>query len=278
MDYTFQPEYLFEFEIEAYGLPSAQQLPTVMNLVDAASSLIDTYCGRISGEGAGSLVYSTYVERELLPVGRNLCRVSQPPLVAVDTATVNALASYNLTGYLDAGSGVLVTGNHFYTGVLPNTVTVQGQPGGNLSSIISASGRYGYGRRDQQATYPDLNYGANILQVAAFFGGPPQWTGIDASMIDVNPAVGELWLPAGLYLSSYTEVIVTYNAGFNPIGMPNNIKMATAALVKNFITRSGGVTGLNSYSAGRIHAAFTPNLVDPTIEQWLRFFSHVVSV
>jgi len=98
------------------------------------------------------------------------------------------------------------------------------QQTGMLSAIISASGRYGYGRRDQQATYPDLNYGANILMVAALFGGPPQWTGIDPTMIDWYDQVGECWVPAGLYLSQYTEVIMTYNAGFNPLKIPNQIK------------------------------------------------------
>ena len=266
---TFVPEYIFEYELAGYGLPAVAQLPTIMNLVDAASSLIDSYCGRIDGLGTGSLVYSTYVERQLLPPGRNLCRLSKPPLVAVDQEFMDTLASYNATGY----NGV--SGNHYWTGALGNGVVLAS---GDLSSIISASGRYGYGRRDSQMSAPDMNYGSNILQVAAFFGGPPQWTAINPSMVEYNDEVGEIWLPAGLYLSSYTEVLVKYNAGFNPIALPNNIKMACAALVKNFIIRAGGATSLTGYDAGRIHAQFTPDLIDTNIQQWLKFYAHVVSM
>lgn len=266
---VFQPRYIWDFEVQDYGLPTPAQLPTVMTMVDAASSLIDSYCGRIDGSGRGSLVYSTYTERQMMPVGRNLTRLSKPPLVAVDCEFVETLASYNLTGWQG------VTGPHFYSGLKGNSVV---QANGNLSAMISASGRYGYGRRDQQMTYPDLNYGANILQVAAFFGGPPTWTGIDPSAIEYYDDVGEIWVPAGLYISAYTEIIAVYNSGFNPLAMPSNIKHACAALVKNFITRGGGVTAMTGYTGSSVTVQFTPALIDTNIEQLLRFYQHVVSM
>lgn len=266
---VFQPRYIWDFELKDYGLPTQNQLPTIMSMVDAASSFIDSYCGRIDGSGRGSLVYSTYTERELMPVGRNLCRLSKPPLVAVDSDFVETLASYNLSGWQG------VTGPHFWSGMQPNTVV---QANGNLSAMISASGRYGYGRRDHQSVYPDLNYGSNILMVAGMFGGPPAWTAIDPSAIEYYDDVGEIWVPAGLYMSAYTEIIAVFNAGFNPLAMPPNIKHACAALVRNFITRGGGVTAMTGYTASSVTVQFSPLLIDPNIEQLLKFYQHVVSM
>ena len=267
-DPTFQPRFIFDGEISNYGLPGKAQLPTIMNCVDAASSLIDTTCGRIDGLGGGSTVYTTYAQRLYLPPGRNLFRVTFTPMVAVSQAIVNELQQLTISG----GAGpngepnFYPSGNFYYTGCQPNTILLAN---GSLSAIISASGRYGYGRRDQQNLSPDLNYGANILQVAAFFGGPPQWTGIDASMVDYYDVVGEWWVPAGLYLSQYTEVAISYNSGWDPRRLPRNIKHACAAIVKNFITRGGGTTAIRGYTAGRIHTQFTPDLIDGTVKMWL---------
>jgi hypothetical protein len=264
----FQPEYLFEDELEAFGVPNSTQLPTIMTLVDAASTLIDEYCGRIDGSGAGSLVYTTYRQRILLPGGRNIIQVAYTPLVAVSALTVAALQA-------SASGGPESPDNNFYTGVKPNTVF---KNDGTLTQLVSASGRYGYGRRDMQNVAPDLNYGANILQVAAFFGGPPQWTPIDISMVDVAEQIGQLWVPAGLYMAQYTEVIIEYNSGYDPRNMPRAIKHACAALVKNFIARGGGVTSITNYSAGKIHASFTQALIDPTIELFLNSYKKVTCI
>lgn len=261
MDTSFQPRFILDAEVATYGLPSVTNLPTVMNLIDAASTLIDQYCGRIDGTGAGSLVYTTYSERVYVPPARNIIRVSFGPLVGLAQTTIDALASANNT-----------FGNHYYTGC---QASIYNTPTGNLSAIVAASGRYGYGRRDQQMTYPDLNYGANILQVASYFGGPPQFTAIDPSAIDYYDQVSEMWLPAGLYLSSYNEVIITYNAGYDPMNLPRGLKHACAALVKAFITRGGGVTNIKGYSAGRIHTQFTEDMIDPAIEKLLRPFAKV---
>lgn len=257
----FQPRYILDGELATYGLPTIGQMPTIMNLVDAASTLIDEHCGRTDGTGFGSLVYSTYVERLLMGAEqRNIIRTMYRPLVAVDT-TVQA----SLTGIQG------VSGNHFYTGFTPNSIV----RGSTLSPLIGASGRYGYGRRNSQFSYPDYNYGANILQIASYFGGPPQFTPIDISMVDFDPSTGELWVPAGLYLTQYSELLLTYNTGFDPTNMPKGIKHACAALVKNFLSRSG-ITGLTSMNAGQAHAQFNLDLIDPTVARLLQPFCTVV--
>lgn len=266
----FQPQFIQEEDFIDYGLPNSTQQADIVALVQRASTLIDEYCARTDVDGQGSLVYTTYTERIALPVGRNIFRVSFRPLASVDTNTATLLAA--------SGNMTDVT-NYFYTGFIPNTQTT-GFPsstvgGSTLTPFISASGRYGYARRGQQQVFPDLNYAANVLQIASFFGGPPQFTGIDITMCDYDARTGEVWVPAGLYLSQYTEVLITYNSGFHPLRLPNAIRHATASLVRNLLSRGGGATGLTSFRAGQISAGFTDELLDVTIQNMLAAYRTV---
>ncbi|SRR6266566_5239379 len=260
----FQPRFLSEFELISYGLPDKTQQPDIITLVERASTLIDEHCARTDVDGQGSLVETTYTERLFLPVGRNIFRVSFRPLITVSPETVARYA---------ASGSVAGEPNYFYTGVQANTVS----RGSTVTPLISASGRYGYARRGQQQVYPDLNYAANVLQIASFFGGPPQFTLIDISMADFDARTGEIWVPAGLYLSQYTEVVITYNAGFDPLRLPNAIKHATASLVRNLLARGGGATGLKGFGAGRIRAEFTEDLIDKNLQEMLLAYRTVRS-
>src|ERR1017187_1219961 len=202
----FQPLYINEQELGHFGLPDVDSQENIMSMVEASSSLIDEYCGRTDGDGNGSLVYTTYSQRMLLPEGRNVFRTMFRPLKGLSPSLANELST---------------SGQNYYTGFTPNLADVN--TGLALSSIVGCSGRYGYSRRGSQMVYPDLNYGANILQIASFFGGPPQFTPIDVTKIDVDPITGEVWVPAGLYLSQYSEVFISYNSGFDPRDMPKSI-------------------------------------------------------
>jgi hypothetical protein len=191
-------------------------------------------------------------------------------MAAVDATTQAALVA---SGSVDGEP------NYYYNGFQPSTSRT-GYPtstvgGANLTPIISCSGRYGFARRGQQQVYPDLNYAANILQIASFFGGPPQFTNVDVTMIDFDPRTGEIWLPAGLYLSQYTEILIAYNSGFHPLKLPNALKHATASLVRNLLARGGGATGLKGFSAGRIRAEFTDDLIDVNIQNMLQAYRTV---
>lgn len=256
----YQPEFIFENELQMYGLPDVTVQPDIMSVVDTASTLIDEFCARPDVDGHGSLVWTTYTERLLLPVGRNIFRLSFRPLATVDANTVaNLIASGSVAGET----------NNFYTGVLPSQIVTQTNV---TSPIISCSGRYGYARRGQQQVYPDLNYAANVLQIASFFGGPPMFTNIDVTQIDFDPRTAECWVPAGLYLSQYTEVVITYNSGFNPFALPASIKKACAAATRNLLSRGGGATGLKSFQAGRISAGFTDEVIDVNIQNMLQAY------
>lgn len=258
----FQPRYLFESELAAFGLPDISDQSNIMSLVDAASSLIDEYCGRTDGDGNGSLVYTTYSQRMLLPEGRNIFRTMFRPLVGLTPTLATTLTA---------------SGQNFYTGFTPNTVQPPPYDNFALTPIVGCSGRYGYSRRGSQQVYPDLNYGANILQIASFFGGPPTFTPIDLTQIDVDSITGEIWVPAGLYLSQYTEVVITYNSGFDPRDMPKAIKHACAAICKGFLGRGGGTTSMKSFSVWRVSGQFTDDLIDPTVERLLRPYCNVLA-
>jgi hypothetical protein len=263
---SFQPRYIFECELARFGLPTEAEQRDILTLVDRASVLIDEHCGRLNVDGHGSLVYSTYTERLILPEGRNILRLSYRPLVSVSATVQQNIA---------ASGAQAEDGENFYdTGVVANTV--ESLSDSVLSPVVSARGRYGYRRRGEAPVYPEANYGINPLQLASFFGGPPQFTDIDIQNIDFDARTGEVWLPAGLYLAQYSEVEMTYNSGFHPLDMPNAIKQATAALVLNMLVRpASGVRGFSG--VGRMSMNFTEDYIDDTVERWLRNYKVVIA-
>ena len=261
----FTPLFVFESELQQYGLPSAAAQTDIMNIVALASIAIDEFCGRIDGDGNGSLVYSTYEERILMQTrNRNLIQLAQKPLVGLTSAEVALLQA---SGSAQTGS------NPYYTGALAGTVN---NPFGNISAIISCSGRYSYPRQDQSYAYPDLSQMINPLSLITLFGGPAPWVSIDNSACDYDPRTGEVWVPAGIQLQRYSEVDFTYTSGFNPLALPGTIKQACTALVKNALARGGGTTGLLNISVPRSASfSFGKELIDPTVARMLTPFCTV---
>jgi hypothetical protein len=263
----FVPCYIFPQELVQYSLPTPDVQPDIMNLVQLASTLIDEACGRIDGDGNGSLVYTTYIQRMLLQTrNRNLIQAPMKPLAVVPSGMVTTLMNMAATG---------ASGNFYYTGVQANTSYAP--VASSLTPLISASGRYGYTRQDSSIAYPDLFALINPLNLVTLFGGPAPWVSIDITNTDFNIQSGELWIPAGLQLQRYSEAWIIYNSGFNPLQMPWGIKMATACVVKNALVKGDGTTGLLSMSLGRSGASstFMPMLLDPTVDQLLCPFRNV---
>jgi hypothetical protein len=274
----FSPRFILQKETVQYGLMDASKQPGILVLIDLASQLVDSHCGRTDGWGQGSLVYSTYMERiPMQAAGRNVVRVAFKPMVGVDASTVNTLAA-SANAPINEATSPLYNTNWYWTGVQASTFTNIQIPGNTLSPVLGCSGRYGYTRRSAFGMYPDLNYGINPLMIASFFGGPPGFTNIDVTKIDVMGDVGELWVPAGLYMGQYTEIVVIYNAGFHPLALPSPIKKATAMVVKNFLSRGGGVSALRSISAaGTANVSFGPDLIDENIDNLLDPFKTVIA-
>lgn len=260
----FSPMYIFETELSIYGLPTPDSQPEILNLVQFASYAIDEACGRVDGDGNGSLVFTTYTQRILLQTrNRNLIMLPLKPVVAVDQTTITALQT--------AATGNF---NSYYTGVVPNVLA---QPNGQLSGIVSASGRYGYTRQDMSIAYPDLFAFINPLNLVTMFGGPAPWVPIDVMNTDYDPKTGEVWVPAGLQLQRYSEVLMTYNSGYDPRAMPGAIKRITAACVKNILAKGAGTTGMRSFNLGRsgANAAFDEQIIDPVLDRLLTPFKAV---
>ncbi len=258
----FQPRYLQESELKRFGLPTPSQQANIMQLVEQASSLIDEECGRVETDASGSLVYSTYTERLHLSKGRNVVRVSYSPLVALSESTVNTLL---------AASGTVGT----YSGVTPNTISYVD---GRLSPVISIKGRYGYGRRGDSWQSPDINSLVNIFQIAQTFGAAPRFQDVDVTNVDFDLVTGELWVPAGSMMAAYSEVEVTYNAGFDPRAMPVAIKHACCNMVKNFLAKPA--TGIRSVSgAGKVNILMKEaDVIDDVVKRYLQNYTVVLAI
>jgi len=270
---AFMPCYILPEELSQFGLPCSGEQSDIVNLVQTASTLIDEACGRVDGDGNGSLVYTTYSQRLLVQVrNRNLVEIPMKPIAAVTPDTVTDLQNMAATGTYNGQPF-----NCWYAGDLqPNT-----QPAANglLSGIVAASGRYGYTRQDLSLAYPDLFAFINPLNLVTMFGGPAPWFAIDITQTDYDSKSGECWPPAGLQLQKYSELALVYNSGFDPRKMPRGIKFATAMIVKNLLGKGGGTTGLLSVSMSRSGANVTmmPDVIDPTIDAMLAPFKNIRS-
>lgn len=265
----FEPCFIFESELASYGLPGASGTcgnTTIMALVRMASSIIDEECGRIDGDGNGSLVYSTYSQRELLQTAnRNLIYLPMKPVVPIPQATVDELIALAT----DAPN------NYWYTGVMPNTQISQFT--NTLSPLIGASGRYGYTRQDRQGGYPDAFAFINPINLITLYGGPAPFVQMDITNADVAQNTGEVWLPAGIQLQQYSEAIMVYNSGFDPRNLPRGLKWATATLVKNIMAKGSGTTAMTSLNLGKAgaNAQFYADLVDPVLRRMLAPYTQV---
>src|SRR5882762_5294610 len=218
----FAPMFIKESELASFGLPTVSKQKNILNLVQAASVLIDEHCGRVETTGKGSLVYSTYTERLYLPENRPIIRISYKPLVAIPESTRSAL---DLSGNVDPNN------NWQYTGFQSNSIYFRGV----LSPILSCSGCYGFSRRGSTLPFPQTAFPGpfELFEASLAFGNAPIWANIAVQNLEFEERTGELHIPIGLY--PITEIQVTYNSGFDPRSMPNAIKHACAMCIKNFL-------------------------------------------
>lgn len=116
--------------------------------------------------------------------------------------------------------------------------------------ILQLDGRYGYGRRDRRVLN-NVNY--DYLAAIAVWGSPPGWTSIDPANADVYGATGEVWLPTGHFLVSYSEVRVKYLAGYTQI--PDRVKAAMADILNTICAR--GVSDRRMLGVGKVQQVFS---------------------
>lgn len=108
-----------------------------------------------------------------------------------------------------------------------------------IVNFISGRGRYAYTRRGNEVG-TGMTY-FNMLAVYTQFGGPPLWEVFDSTRTSINLQTGECWVPAGILLAYYTEVQISYVAGWTYQNLPSGIKQAAATLVGNLALNPTGV-------------------------------------
>ena len=100
----------------------------------------------------------------------------------------------------------------------------------NLTSVLSALGRYGYGRRSD---HYGLNGEMNLLATLQTLGVQQVWQPIDVSGLSISSTTGEVWITPGLALAYFSEARLRYVAGFPANAIPRAIKQATANVMAN---------------------------------------------
>lgn len=116
--------------------------------------------------------------------------------------------------------------------------------------IIGAAGRYSVGRRDR-LSLNQINLDAEASTLVS--GSPPAWHEIDTNNIDVNRATGEIWLPSGILLVNYNEVMLKYTSGFAQ--MPDRIIAALINIVNDVSAK--GSSDRTFYSVGKVQRTFS---------------------
>jgi hypothetical protein len=110
---------------------------------------------------------------------------------------------------------------------------------------------------------------ASLAEMIAPFGGPPEWVNLDPAQVEYNATTGEVWLPTGIFGALYSEVELTYNAGYAE--PPEAVKLACAQIIRN----------VESHPAANVQAAqldrlqleyFAGSLLDEDIRRLLAPF------
>ncbi len=127
------------------------------------------------------------------------------------------------------------------------------------SPLVGIEGRYANPRRGEVLQEP-------LAEIVGLFGLPGQWAEIDPSLVDVDPANGELTLPWNVFGLPYNEVRLRYTAGLATIG--DDIKSACAQIVRN----AQATPALNA-SRTKMDTMwiqyFSSSLLDETVQAWL---------
>jgi hypothetical protein len=131
------------------------------------------------------------------------------------------------------------------------------------SPMVSGRGRYTIPRRGGWP-FSDLR-----LDVALMFGLPGTWSNLDLSSIEFDAVTGEVTLPLNLMGLWYSEVDLTYTAGYATI--PGAVKYACAQIVRN--AQATPAVNVKTGHMDRFRMDyFTPDLLDATVRAMLAPF------
>ncbi len=130
--------------------------------------------------------------------------------------------------------------------------------------LVSARGRYATPRRGE------LDYEADLWDIALAFGIPGTWVNLDVSDLDAFAETGEVTMPVNVMGWAFTEVEIVYTAGFDPF--PNKVKVACAQLVKNAQATPALNVKKNVAPDGMQFWYFADSLVDDMVQELLAAF------
>jgi hypothetical protein len=128
------------------------------------------------------------------------------------------------------------------------------------SPLVGINGRYARPRRGEI-----LNEA--MSEIVSAFALPGQWTAIDPTLVDFDPATGELTLPWNVLGLPYNEVQVTYTAGLATIG--DDVKSACAQIVRNAQATPALNASMSKIDTMQVKY-FSSSLIDETVQEWLK--------
>jgi hypothetical protein len=132
------------------------------------------------------------------------------------------------------------------------------------SPLVSARARYATPRRG------DLDYEADLWDVALAFGIPGTWVDIDVTNLDYFLETGEITLPVNVMGWAFTEIEIVYTAGFATF--PNPVMVACSQLVKNAQATPALNVKKNVVPDGMQLWYFSDSLMDATVQELLAPF------
>ena len=253
------PAYLQGADLTAFGVPTATEAQ-----IQQASSQIDAYLQRREGllwapDGNGSPCYMLGMPPSLtltlsaaITPGKNVQATLSGPALGLQAGSVliadaatpaitealviqtinGAQVTFQAVQFAHAagavlGAGQTITEQRTMPPDRPLTMLAKTP----VMAVLSGVGRYGYMRRGNDAVGSIDTY--NLLAVMSKFGGPPAWEPFTPQASSIDPQTGQLWIPAGVLLAYYTEVRVSYIAGWAYANLPYEIKQACANIINN---------------------------------------------
>jgi hypothetical protein len=132
------------------------------------------------------------------------------------------------------------------------------------SPIVSARARYATPRRGE------MEYEADMWDVALAFGIPGTWVNLNVADLDAFPETGEVTLPVNVMGWAFNEIEIVYTAGFETF--PDKVKVACAQLVKNAQATPALNVKKNVAPDGMQFWYFADSLVDDMVQELLAPF------
>ena len=289
MNYLQSPEY------ETYGVPSITDA-----VVSQACSVVDAYLNRPEGilysdDSTGNPLFmsrkfpegSFTLQVDITPGTNVVATISRGPILGVGSSLVldrknSAAETVYVTQVTNATTVTLasvlnahVSGATAESGMcIENTLNVPKSryfvtlPQGPIRRVVAAVGRVGYSRRGEaQGMLSPQTYG--LLTSLQQFGGAPIWQIIQFMPNDIELEKNQLWTPMGILMTPYSEVRVSYIAGFSLRNLPVAIKQATAILARA-INESPAGSSISSFKAGEVQMdRFLSSVLDDDLRSML---------